>query len=77
MPHVVMIDRGDHWHVIADYSGSFRHATLSAEQWKLEFSRPEYDPMRKSEPGMIAAVAPLGAGRWKKDWSGPYTSPKT
>lgn len=72
MKQVAIFDRGDHWEVIADYSLSPRHASLSEEQWKSEFAGPGYEAMRTSQPGLVAAHAPKGIGKWKKDWSGPH-----
>lgn len=77
MKPVVMIDRGDHWDVIADYSASSRHSYLAPEQWQLEFLGPSYAAMRASQPGAVAAMVSHGCGKWKKDWSGPYAPPKS
>lgn len=74
MPHVAMIDRGDHWHVIGDYSGSPRHAAMREDEWKTEFLSSQYEEMRRSHPGIVAGITPKGAGKWKKDWSGPYVA---
>lgn len=70
MVHVVMADRGDHWHVVADYSKSPRHRAMSEAEWKREFSGPSYSKMRNSDKALVAAITPKGVGRWKKDWSG-------
>jgi len=74
MKPVVLFDRTDHWEVIVDYSGSPRHAALSEMEWTNEYSNhPSYAAMRASQPGSFAMMAPQGAGKWKKDWSGPWT----
>lgn len=71
--NVVLIDRGNHWEVIGDYSGSPRHASLKPDQWVREYENDlSYRAMRASQPAAIAATAPRGAGRWKKDWSVRY-----
>ena len=75
MNPVVMSDKDDHWSVIADYSGSPRHSAMSQEEWEAEFNGEEYSAMKGSHPGSIAAVIPVGVGKWKKDWSGPYLAP--
>lgn len=69
MFHVVMADRDDHWQVVADYSKSPRHRAMSEAVWKREFSGAAYGAMRQSDLALVAAIAPKGIGRWKKDWS--------
>lgn len=74
MPHTIFIDRGDHWEVIADYSGSSRHTALSEPQWQDEYSTGiAYQSMRDSQPGSVAGITPKGCGKWLKDWSSPFT----
>jgi hypothetical protein len=75
MAHVAMVDEGDYWKVIADYSGSSRHSALSPEEWQAEFEHEAYSTMKESQPGVMAAIIPVGVGNWKKDWSGPYVVP--
>ena len=75
MKQVAMFDRGDHWEIVADYSLSPRHGALSEAQWKAEFAGPAYEAMRTSQPGLVAAHAPKGLGKWKKDWSAPHVVP--
>lgn len=73
MKKVVLVDRGDHFHVLGDYTGSPRIAALSAEAWKAEYaSDPSFETTRSSQPGSYADVAPVSVGKWKKDWS-PFT----
>jgi hypothetical protein len=70
MPNVVMVDCGDYWHVIADYSGSPRHMMMNAAAWAKEYSsHASYATMRTSHPTAVAATIPRGAGRWTKDFS--------
>lgn len=76
MPHVVYVDRGDHFEIISDYSRSPRHASLNEGEWKSEFANsPSYEGMRKTQNSPVAAIAPKSGGKWKKDWSGPYVPP--
>lgn len=70
-----MIDRGDYWEIIADYSASRRHMYMALEQWQLDFQGPGYDAMRASQPGAVATMSPHSCGKWKKDWSGRYVPP--
>lgn len=71
--HTVYIDRGDHFEVIADYSGSPRHASLSPAQWQDEYTNgASYQEMRNSQIGSVAGVTPKGTGKWEKDWSAKY-----
>ena len=73
MRQVVAIDRGNHWEVIADYSQSPRHAGLIGPVWAAEYTNsPSYKAMRDSQPGSVAILAPVGTGKWKKDWSAKY-----
>lgn len=73
MPHTVFVDRGDHFDVIVDYSGSVRHAALSEVAWQNEYTTsPSYQAMRDSQVGSTAAVTPKGCGKWLPDWSGPF-----
>lgn len=77
MKNVVVVDRGDYWEVFGDYSGSPRHAALSEPKWKAEYeTHPSYTAMRASQAGSFAMTAPVGVGKWLKDWSGPYMVPK-
>lgn len=76
MPHTVYADNGDHYFVFGDYSGSKRHLQLSEVQWQSEYANDAaYQEMRDGAPGSVAGVTPMGVGRWKKDWSGPYVAP--
>lgn len=78
MKRVVMIDRGDHYEVIGDYSLSPRHACLSSEEWSKEFaSHPSYERMRLEQKGAVAGIFPRGTGKWTKDWSARYVPPTT
>jgi hypothetical protein len=78
MKNVVVIDRGDYWEIFGDYSGSPRHAALTEPQWKAEYqNHPSYAAMRASQLGSFAIAAPVGAGKWLKDWSRRYVPPKT
>jgi hypothetical protein len=73
MRKVVLVDRGDHFHVLGDYTGSARIAALTPEAWKAEYeSHPSFESTRASQPGSFAEVTPVGVGKWKKDWSGPF-----
>jgi len=73
MMQIVAFDRGTYWEVIADYSGSPRHAALIEPVWKAEYANsPSYTAMRASQPGAVAMIGPVGVGKWLKDWSGPY-----
>jgi hypothetical protein len=73
MRQVVAIDRGDYWEVIGDYSLSPRHASLIGPVWAAEYANsPGYKDMRDSQLGSVAIMAPVGVGKWKKDWSSPY-----
>ncbi len=75
MKPVVAIDRGAYWEVIADYSGSSKHAAMVEPVWKAEYANdPGYRAMRDSQVGSKAIFAPVGTGKWLKDWSGPYIS---
>lgn len=75
MPHTVYIDRTEYWEVIADYSGSPRHANLTEAAWRSEYeTNPSYARMRTSFPGSVAGITPKGVGKWLKDWSGPYVA---
>lgn len=77
MKKTVYVDRGDHYEVIADYSGSPRHTSLTAAQWKAEYANhASYARMRESQPGSVAGETPRGTGKWKKDWSGRWTPKK-
>ena len=70
MPHTVYLDAGDHWHVLADYSGSPRHAALPEETWTAEFSTDAaYEQTRSVYPGARTGITPRGIGRWSKDWA--------
>ena len=74
MRKVVMVDRGDHFEVIGDYSGAPRIQALSTQAWKDEYANhPSFETTRASQVGSFADVAPVSIGRWKKDWSGPHT----
>lgn len=76
MPHVVMIEREDHCEVVADYSGSPRHVTMTEVEWQEEYTlSPCYKSMRESMPGSAALIAPRGCGKWKKDWSARFVPP--
>lgn len=73
MNKLVMIDRGDHFEVIGDYTGSPRIRALTPEAWKKEYAEdPSFAKSRDSQLGSFADVAPVSVGKWKKDWSGPY-----
>jgi hypothetical protein len=76
MKQVVLFDRGDHWEVIADYSGSSRHLMMSELEWKKEYAGSSYLAMRISQTAAVARCAPRGIGKWLKDWSGPYVVKK-
>jgi hypothetical protein len=77
MRQVVAFDRTDYWEVIGDYSGSPRHASLSASAWQNEFAtHPSYAQMRATQQGAVGMLSPCGVGKWLKDWSGPYVPPK-
>lgn len=77
MPNVVMLDCGDYWHIVADYSGSPRHSALSPAAWAVEYvSHPAYATMRASMPDAIAATTQRGAGKWLKDFSAPWRPPQ-
>lgn len=75
MAKVILIDQGDHWEVIGDYSRSPRIAAMSEVQWQACFDGPEFETMKDSQPGAVAAEAPHGIGKWAKDWSEKYTTP--
>lgn len=75
MGNVVLIDRGDHWEVIGDYSRSPRIAALSEAEWASYFDGPEFQSMKETQVGSIATSAPQGIGKWLKDWSARYTPP--
>ncbi len=76
MRQVVVVDKGDYWHIIADYSSSQRHSPLSALEWQNEYAtHPSYAAMRSSQPGSTGILSKFGVGRWKKDWSGPWVPP--
>lgn len=73
MPHTVLFDRGTHWEVIGDYSGSPRISALSKASWQNEYTNsPDFAAMRSSQVGAVADVTPHGTGKWKKDWTAPY-----
>lgn len=72
MAKVVLIDRGDHWEVIGDYSRSPRIGIMTEAQWQECFDGSEFETMKESQPGAVAAEAPNGTGKWLKDWSGKY-----
>lgn len=75
--HTVFVDRGDHFDVLADYSGSPRHAALTATEWQNEyFTHPSYLNMRTTQVGSVADVTPKGVGKWEKDWSARYVPAK-
>ena len=76
MKQIVAFDRGTYWEVIADYSGSPRHAKLLGPVWAAEYANsPSYADMRNSQVGAVAMMAPVGLGKWLKDWSAPYVAP--
>lgn len=75
MAKVVLIDRGDHWEVIGDYSRSPRIASMSEVQWQACFDGAEFTAMKDSQPGAVATEAPRGIGKWTKDWSSKYAAP--
>ena len=78
MPHIVYKDNGTHWLVIADYSGSPRHAALTEAQWIAEYTtHAAYAGMREANPGAVAGIKPKGVGKWTKDWAQPYVDPYT
>ena len=65
MKHVVLVDHGDHYEILGDYSRSKRHSALTELQWLEEFLTHEsYSKMRASHPYAIAALAPAGRGKW-------------
>lgn len=75
--HTVLIDRGDHFEVIADYSGSARHAALSKADWQNEYStHSSYLAMRQTQVNSVADITPKGVGKWEKDWSSNYIPQK-
>lgn len=77
MAHIVWISRGSYSEVIADYSGSPRHAALNYNAWQTEYnSGAAYSQMRTDHPGSQADVVDnVTIGKWKTDWSGPYVEP--
>lgn len=74
MKHVVLFDRGEYWDVIADYSGSPRHASMSPIEWENDFQSESFRSMRESQEGAFAAIAPKGCGKWTKDWAQAWDS---
>jgi len=77
MAHTIRVDKGDHFNVIADYSGFPKVARMTDAEWQNYYAtHPSFAAMRASQGG-VAGVTTRGIGVWKKDFSGPHVEAHT